>query len=45
MYKPPGSKVSLEVTTLDMESLAPEEYVNDKIMDFYLKYVCICCKD
>lgn len=39
VYKPLGGKVNIEVTVLDLESLAPDEYVNDKIMDFYLKYV------
>ncbi len=35
-YKPPGSKLNLEITELDMDCLVPGEYLNDKIIDFYL---------
>ncbi len=40
MYQPPGSKLSLEITELDLDCLEPGEYLNDKIIDFYLMCVC-----
>ena len=36
-YKPKGCKVGVELMTTDVETLEPGEYLNDKIMDFYLK--------
>lgn len=36
-YKPKGCKVGVELRTMDVETLDPGEYLNDKIMDFYLK--------
>lgn len=47
-YKPQGSKVMLDIMSADVECLDPGEYLNDKIIDFYLKwgeslymYVCM----
>ena len=36
-YKPQGSKVTLDIMSADVECLEPGEYLNDKIIDFYLK--------
>ena len=36
-YKPQGSKVTLDIMSADVECLDPGEYLNDKIIDFYLK--------
>ena len=36
-YKPSGCKVGVELMTMDVETLNPGQYLNDKIMDFYFK--------
>ena len=36
-YKPEGCKFGVELMSMDMETLNPGEFLNDKIMDFYLK--------
>ena len=36
-YKPVGSKLSMDMMSADLECLEPGEYLNDKIIDFYLK--------
>ena len=36
-YKPVGSKMTLDIMSADVECLDPGEYLNDKIIDFYLK--------
>ncbi|XP_064405387.1 sentrin-specific protease 7-like isoform X4 [Halichondria panicea] len=36
---PAGSKVNIEVSTHDVDTLAPGEYINDKVVDFYLRYM------
>nr|CUU97455.1 hypothetical transcript [Hymenolepis microstoma] len=38
-YKPPGSKDSVFLTYADIECLAPGMFVNDTIINFYLKYL------
>ena len=37
LYKPKGCKDGVELMTDDVTCLHPGEYLNDKIMDFYLK--------
>lgn len=38
-YKPKGCKVSLELMAMDVETLNHSEYLNDKIINFYLRSV------
>ncbi|KAM9494714.1 sentrin-specific protease 7b isoform 2-T2 [Clarias gariepinus] len=38
-YPPPPSKGGITVTTEDLECLKDEEFLNDVIIDFYLKYL------
>ncbi|VUZ52139.1 unnamed protein product [Hymenolepis diminuta] len=38
-YRPPGSKDSIFLTYADIECLAPGMFVNDTIINFYLKYL------
>jgi len=35
-YKPAGSKLNLEIVEADLDCLYRGEYLNDKIIDFYL---------
>lgn len=37
LYPPDGGKQAVEVTALDMEHLEPLEFLNDTIIDFYIK--------
>ncbi len=37
---PAGSKVNIELSTHDLDTLLPGEYINDKVVDFYLRYSC-----
>ena len=34
--------MAVELTTADVETLEPGDFLNDKIMDFYLKWVSLC---
>ena len=36
IYNPSGSKLHFEITGVDLNCLHPQEYLNDKIIDFYL---------
>lgn len=39
---PAGCKVNIEVSTHDVDTLSPREYLNDKVVDFYLRSVLAC---
>eukprot|EP00731_Ephydatia_muelleri_P028369 Em0020g13a len=43
MYRPSGSKLQFEITGGDLNCLHPHEYLNDKIINFYLTYL-LCDK-
>eukprot|EP00731_Ephydatia_muelleri_P036635 Em0295g4a len=43
MYRPSGSKLHFEITGGDLNCLHPHEYLNDKIINFYLTYL-LCDK-
>jgi len=36
-YQPEGSKMAVELTRSDVDTLEAGEFLNDKIVDFYLK--------
>uniref|UniRef100_A0A7S2ZEF4 Ubiquitin-like protease family profile domain-containing protein n=1 Tax=Rhodosorus marinus TaxID=101924 RepID=A0A7S2ZEF4_9RHOD len=36
---PPSKKGSIKLTTADRDRLAPEKYLNDSIIDFYIKFI------
>ncbi len=38
-FPPPPSKGAVEITEEDVKLLEPEEFLNDNIIEFYLKYV------
>lgn len=37
VYPPPPAQASITLTYADLECLKPEEFLNDSILDFYLK--------
>lgn len=39
VYPPPPAQASITLTYADLECLKPEEFLNDSILDFYLKYI------
>lgn len=38
-YRPPGSKDSIFLTYSDIDCLGPDQFLNDTIINFYLKYL------